>query len=62
MDVLVIIITALICLAVNFALVILAILIAVKIYVKGFITILDECEEADKQQIFMRFWKKHESE
>lgn len=61
MDILTIIIVALVCLAVNFVLVILAILIAVKFYIKGFITILDECEEADKQQIFMKCWKKHEN-
>ena len=46
--------------ALNFVLVILAILITVKWYNKMFITIIDECEEYDKQQIFMDFWKKHE--
>lgn len=59
MDIVVMIICCLVCLAVNFLLVIAACYIAMKAVSKQLVAVIDECEKEDKDELFMKIWKNH---
>lgn len=57
MEIVVLIICCLVCLVVNFILVSTACALAIKNASKTLISIIEECEKADKSELFMETWK-----
>lgn len=53
-----IVVSAIIIIAINFCTTLFALVIAIKFYGKMLTLIIDECEKADRDELFLKIWKK----